>query len=126
MADPGAPPTPDQAAAIERFADSLYELLRTRARSLGAMDIEVEPSGWLVEAEVLFGTGPDMGIRVDAASGVARYCVLLDGEEQSWCDAELGSLEITDANDEPAAGAQALLVLGGMLDARRPLLRTET
>lgn len=108
--------------AIDRFADSLGQLLEQRALSIGLVDLSLEVDGWFVDCELLFGSVPDMGISVDVQHGVARFCELLGDDAEQWLEHTVGNLPVLDARGEEERREIALAVLGGLLDARRPLL----
>lgn len=121
-------PDDPTSARIEAFADAVYELLRVRASSLGALDVDVEVDGWFVDGEVLFASGPDMGFSVDTAAGTCVYCRLTDDGGETWLDDARIVIEFLAAagsDQEERVTAHAHAVLSGLLDARRPLLRTE-
>lgn len=120
--DTSAPPAAN-AAAIEQLTDTLYELLRARALSIGLMDIEVEAAGWLVEGELLFTSGPDFGFSLDLRTGTCRYCELVEEVGERWCEPPLTGLQLATSPDEAQLHELSLAVLNGVLDARRPLLR---
>ena len=114
------PPNGVYAGALERLGEAFYDLLHARALSIGVMDIDLEQEGWYVDAELLFSVGPDMGISFDGRSGVCRYCELIGDDEERWLEHEVAGIDVAN---EPAKDV-ALALLSGMLDARRPLLRT--
>ena len=118
------PPEGADARAIDAFAEAVYELMRVRASSLGALDIDVDVDGWHVDGEVLFSSGPDMGFSVDALAGVAVFCELLGDDGERWFDEQVEGIDVLGARGEEAAlEAHALAVLDGLLAARRPLLK---
>ncbi len=115
------------AAAIDAFADALHDLLHERALSIGLIDIGVEVNDGHVDGELLFGSGPDMGLTVDAAAGTCSFCELVPPDSERWLDEPLTGLDITGVAPGPdgddARRALALQLLRAMLDARRPLLQ---
>ena len=123
MADELAPPTSAQGAAVDRFADALYEVLTKRARSWGVVDVGLEVDGWYVDVELQFATGPDMGASVHAGAGEARYCELVGADQERWFDEGVDGLAILAASSDEARDEQVMAVLDGLLAARRPLLR---
>lgn len=104
--------------ALDAIADALYDLLEARAQSIGILDIAVEVNDGYVDGELLFGTGPDLGLSLDA-TGSVRYCELLEGDRERWLDETRSGLAV----DASRAEETALAVLDGLLAARRPLLR---
>ena len=108
--------------AIDRFADSLGELLEKRALSIGLVDVAVEVDGWFVDCELMFSVDPDMGISVDVQRGAARYCELVGDSDERWLEHQVSNLPILGARGEDERREIALAVLAGVLDARRPLL----
>jgi len=124
MTSPSHEPSAAQAAAIDRFADALYDLLHERAQSIGLLDIGIERNDWHVDGELLFTTSPDMGLSLDAAAGVCRYCELVDDADERWLDETRSDLPVLEG-DDAALRDLALLVLDGLLAARRPLLKRE-
>jgi hypothetical protein len=108
--------------AIDRFAEALGELLEKRALSVGLVEVAVEVDGWFIDSEVMFSTDPDMGISVDVQRGVARYCELVGEDSERWLDHEVRNLPILEARGDEERREIAIAVLGGVLDARRPLL----
>lgn len=121
MTDDDVPPN-NALGAIDRFADSLGELLEKRALSIGMVEVGLEVDGWYVDCELLFATGPDMGISVDVQRGVARYCELVGDSDERWLDHLVENLPILGARGTEERHEIAVAVLTGMLDARRPLL----
>ncbi|MCW2949522.1 MAG: hypothetical protein JWN41_535 [Thermoleophilia bacterium] len=115
-------PTEAQARTVEAFAEALYELLQGRALSLGVVDIALEVDGWFVDVELMFATGPDMGASVHVGVGEARFCELVGADDERWLEHEIAGLVVLAASTSEDLAAQALLVLQGVLDARRPLL----
>ena len=116
---------PTQAAAIEQFVDALYDLLHERAQSIGLLDIALEINGWHVDGELMYSSGPDMGLSLDTRSGECRYCQLLGDQREQWLDEVRGDLLVLSAAHDPEfERAAALEVLDGLLAARRPLLRS--
>lgn len=116
-------PTNAQANAIDRLVDALYDLLHKRAMSIGLLDIAIEADGFHIDCELLFGEGPDMGCTIDSRVGSARYCELIGEDSERWLeDGAIDGLDVYGARQEEIAEL-ALLVLSGLLDARRPLLR---
>ncbi len=104
------------------LADAIHDLLHDRAQSIGAIDIGVEVNGTYVDGEVLFGDGgPDMGFAVDAATGACAFCELVPPDSERWLDEHALALEL--AAGEESHAAAALVLLRGLLDARRTLLR---
>jgi hypothetical protein len=120
-----AQPTPQQARVVDDFADSLYDLLQARALSIGILDIALEVNEFHVDGEVMFSTGPDLGLSLDVRSGECRYCELLDGSKERWLDEVRGDLLVLDADTDEVREAIALELLDGLLAARRPLLRRD-
>jgi hypothetical protein len=120
------PPAAD-AAAIDRFSDAIYELLQVRAQSIGVLDIGIEIDDWFIDGELMFVNGPDMGFSIDSQARGARFCELLDDDGERWLDdvVEVDFLDLAPG-DMDALAEQALIVLNGVLDARRPLLRANT
>lgn len=118
-------PTREQAQVIDSVADALYDLLHARAQSIGILDIALEVNDFHVDAELLFGHGPDLGLSLDSRAGECRYCELLDGGRERWLDEVRGDLLVLDAHAEDVIEAIVLEVLDGLLDARRPLLRRD-
>lgn len=118
-------PTPQQAEALDAFADALYDLLHARAQSIGILDIALEVNGWFLDAELLFSNGPDMGFSLDSHLGECRYCELLEGGRERWLDEVRGDLLVLDAPGEELLEAASLELLDGLLAARRPLLRCD-
>jgi hypothetical protein len=118
-------PTPAQVQVIDEVADSLYELLHARAQSIGILDIALEVNDWHVDVELMFSTGPDLGLSLDAQTGTCRYCELLEGDQERWLDEQRDGLDVLGARGEELANVVALEVLDGLLAARRPLLRRD-
>lgn len=116
-------PTPADVAAIDAFADVLYDLLHARAQSIGILDIALEVNAWHVDAELMYSSGPDMGVSLDTRSGECRYCELLDGAAEHWLDEVRGDLLVLDSPSANVLDAVALELLDGLLAARRPLLK---
>lgn len=108
--------------AIDRFAESLGELLEKRALSVGLMDVAVEVDGWFVDCELMFSTDPDMGVSVDVQRGTARFCELVGERDERWLEHHVENLPILGARGEEERREIAVAVLTGVLDARRPLL----
>lgn len=108
--------------AIDRFATTLGELLEKRALSVGLVDIALDVDGWFVDAELVFAVGPDMGVSVDTSAGVALFCELVGDDGERWLDHRVENLPVLDARGETERSEIAVAVLGGVLDARRPLL----
>ena len=112
--------------AVEALAEALYDLLHARAQSIGLLDIAIEVDGWFVDAELMFSSGPDMGLSLDAAAGACAYCRLVRDDAEEWLDAAaVTGLELPPASGADAARELALRLLTGLLDARRPLLVKE-
>lgn len=120
------PPTAQQADSIERFAEALYELLRERALSWGLLDIGLEVDDWFVDGELMFATGPDMGFSLNLAVGAGRVCELIGTDHERWLEATIDDLRLPEPGDADSLRAQVLSVLDGVLDARRPLLRSQS
>jgi hypothetical protein len=116
-------PTPEQAQRIDGVAESLYDLLHARAQSIGILDIALVVNEYFVDVELMFSSGPDLGLSLDANTGTCRYCELLDGDQERWLEEERSGIDVLGATSEELANVVALEVLGGLLDARRPLLR---
>ena len=121
---PAAEPTPKQSDLVEEFAEAFYGLLQSRALSLGIVDIALEVDGWYVDTELMFATGPDMGVSVHAGLGEARFCELLGDDGEAWADGTLDGVDVLGSRGAEQQAEQALKVLQGVLDARRPLLRS--
>ncbi|MCW2971876.1 MAG: hypothetical protein JWN72_149 [Thermoleophilia bacterium] len=115
-------PSDDQQQDIDGFADALYELLQARGQSLGVMDIALESDGWFIDVELMFAVGPDMGVSVHTGAGEARYCELVGEDRERWLDGQVENLDVFGSEADEHREAQAMLVLTGLLDARRPLL----
>lgn len=120
-----AQPTPRQARLIDEVADRLYELLHARALSIGILDIALEVNDWHVDAELMFSKGPDLGLSLDAQTGVCRYCELLEADQERWLEEQRDDIDVLGARGEELANVVALEVLDGLLAARRPLLRRD-
>ena len=116
-------PTPTQAQVVDEFADTLYDLLHARAQSIGILDIALEVNDFHVDGELMFSTGPDLGLSLDVRIGECRYCELLDGGKERWLDEVRGDLRVLDADTDEVREAIALELLDGLLAARRPLLK---
>lgn len=119
---PSEPEAPHR-TAITTFTDALQDLLQARAQSIGAIDVGVEENGWHVDGEVLFATGPDMGLSVDTRIGECRYCELVGDKDERWLEEVRGDVLVLDGGSDELMQALALEVLNGLLAARRPLLR---
>ena len=115
-------PSDPQLQDIDGFADALYELLQERGQSLGVMDIALETDGWFVDVELMFALGPDMGVSVHTGAGEARFCELVGEDGERWLEQEVEGLDVFGSEADEHRQAQAMLVLTGLLDARRPLL----
>jgi hypothetical protein len=122
MTSPAPEPTAKQSDTVEEFAEAFYGLLQSRALSLGVVDIALEVDGWYVDTELMFATGPDMGISVHAGLGEARFCELLGTDGEEWADVTLEGVDVLGSKGADEQTAVALLVLEGVLDVRRPLL----
>jgi len=126
MAEPTPPstPSPAQNAVLDRFADELYTLLTKRAASWGLLDIEVEQDEWLVEGELMFESGPDMGFSVNALTASCQYCVLPpdDDSEVVWLEELVAELHVLHASAADEVQELVMAVANGVLAARRPLL----
>lgn len=116
-------PAPADLEALGAFADALYDLLHERAQSIGILDVALEVNGWHVDCELLFGSGPDLGLSLDGRSGECRYCELLEGRRERWLDEVRGDLLVLDAPGPQVLEAAAHEVLDGLLAARRSLVR---
>ena len=121
-------PDPAAAAALDAFADAVHDLLHERALSIGAIDVAVEVNDDHLDGEVLFGAGPDIGFTLDTAARTCAYCELVPPDSERWLDDSAITLDPLEA-PAGAPGADrraelALALLQGLLDARRPLLRT--
>lgn len=103
---------------IEKLADEIASLLDSRALSIGLVDIAVSVDELFIDCELIFATAPDMGISVDTQQGAALYCMLIGVDSEQWLDHTVTNL--LDINSE---SEQALKILDGLLDARRPLLK---
>ncbi len=119
-------PSPAQTATLDAFADALYDLLHERAQSIGILDIGIELNDWHVDGELMYSNGPDMGFTLDSRTGECRYCELLPGNKETWLDGVRSDLLVLDAEGDEIRRALALELLGGLLDARRPLLKRDT
>lgn len=115
--------------AVEAFADAVHDLLHARAQSIGAIDVAVERNDLHVDGEVLFGEGPDIGFTLDTAAGTCAYCELVPPDSERWLEgAERDGFDVAATDPGPAGDEErseaALELLQGLLDARRPLLRS--
>lgn len=118
MAD--SSPSSAQASAIEAFADAVYELMSKRAASWGVLDVEIQTEDWLVEGELLFDSGVDMGFSYDARQAQCRYCVLPSGDaDPVWLDADASDLQVLQRTDPDSLAEPALALCNGLLAARR-------
>jgi len=118
-------PSARQSEDLDGFAEALYELLQERALSLGIVDIALELDGWFIDVEVLFAVGPDMGISLHGGAGESRFCQLVGEQEEQWLDHHVDGVKVIGVRDADALRGQALRVLQGLLDARRPLLNQD-
>lgn len=109
--------------AADACVDALYDLLHARAQSIGLLDIAIELNDGHIDAELLFTSGPDIGVTVDVAAGTAAYCELLEADQERWLETRREGLAVTSAANEELTGAVALEVLDGLLAARRELIR---
>jgi len=122
MTDAELPEPPRaQEKALERLSTALYDLLHARALSVGILDIALEDDGWFIDVELLFSNGPDMGMSFNAEASSCRFCELIGTDQERWIDAaEITDVQYMGANVDMAE--ISLLLLSGVLDARRPLL----
>lgn len=118
--DMAAAPDP---RALDAFLDVLYDLLHERAHSVGLLDIGLELNEGHVDGELLFTTSPDMGLSLEVATGTCRYCELVGDDAERWLDVVRDG--IAAVGDAAALRESALVVLDGLLAARRPLLTQE-
>lgn len=125
MADEPAPPTGPREKAIGRFADALYDVMNERALSIGVLDIGIETNGWYVDGELLFANGPDMGFSVAVLAGECSFCELVGEDSERWIEPSMPDVDVLDVTERDEMREHAVRVLGGVLDARRPLLPKE-